>query len=1137
MTNLRILGTFLCSSLLAVGSFAHSPGHDEVAVQFHANKGQWPKQVLYRATTPGGVLFVEPNALTHVLSTGGEHLAHGRKDAITEPLRTHAFKVHFEGGLAKSHQGSERQPHYVNYFLGSDQAKWAGNVPVFAGVDLMEVYPGIGMHVDGTHGLKYDWLIAPEADPTLISMRYEGVDELYLNGGLLFVNTTAGRVVEQRPVAWQVVHGQKRPVDCRFVLKGDLVSFDFPYGYNKRYPLVIDPVVTFSSYSGSFGNNFGFTATYDNAGHLYGGGIVFSEGYPVTTGVLGPIFNGGTIDIGISKFAPDGTTLVWSTYIGGSGNEVPHSMVVNTANELYILGTTGSNDFPVTTGCFDNSFGGGPNPPFAGAYGFSYNTGSDIVLVHLNAAADALIGSTYIGDWDNDGLNQTTPLLRNYGDPFRGEVALDLQERPIVATSTLSSNAPTTADAIQISNAGGQDGYIFRMSPDLSDLQWATYYGGSGVDAAFGIQVSSTGDIFVTGGSTSTNLPMASTGAVTTANGGADGFIIRFDGVTHALLGSTYVGTSAFDQTYFVQLDVSNDVYVVGQTQGNYPVTPGKYVNAGASQFIHKFSGDLGASIWSTRIAGNQNSNISPTAFLVSICGQIYFSGWGGSTNIVNSSTNGLPVTTDAFDATTDGSDFYVMVLEQEAVSLVYASFFGGTSAEHVDGGTSRFDKNGVVYQAVCAGCSGSFTTTPGAWSSVNGSSCNLGVFKIDFEQGVQVGISTNVSDLTICLDDAVTLDAVGSASTWTWDLGDGSGVENGVQVVHQYSAEGEYMVMLVGVDSLSCNLADTAFATITVVAPQDIEPVFEAVPVSDCQGFSIEFFNLSSGGDAYAWDFGDGGTSTQTNPVHAYSGPGTYDITLTVTDVLCQNSVTLTQTVSLEPPTVEVDLDPVAALCDGASVTLDAGSGYDTYSWSNSATSPSITVSTEGTYTVTVTEGICTGVATVEVVIQPLPPLAEDVIICPGQDSRLAPPFAVTSILWSTGDTAASIVANDAGDYWFVAVDAVGCIVRDTIAVTVITTAESGASVPNVFSPNNDGINDTFLVDGLFLQEFSMEVLNRWGQTIFESQAQNKGWNGGVDNTTDKLPDGTYYYVVSFKDRCSTEALTTRTGHVTLLR
>ena len=1137
MTTLRILGTFLCSSLLAVGSFAHSHGHDEVAVQFHANKGQWPKQVLYRAVTPGGAVFVEPTALTYVVASGGEHLAHGRTGYTPDPLRMHAYKVHFEGGVAASHQGTHRMGHYVNYFIGDDPSAWAGGVPVFAGVDLREVYPGIGMRIDGHVGLKYDWLVEPGANAAQIVMRYEGADQVAVNAGMLFISTSAGQVVEQRPVAWQTVHGTRRPVECRYALKNDRVSFDFPYGYDRRYPLVIDPVVTFSSFIGSSANNFGFTATYDDEGHLYGGGIVFAAGYPVTTGVLDPAFNGGTIDMGISKFTPAGNALVWSTYIGGSANEVPHSMVANSNNELFILGTTGSSNFPTTPGTFDNSFAGGSNPPFAGSYGFTYDTGTDIVVLHLSAAADALIGSTYVGGSGNDGLNQTIPVLRNYGDPFRGEIALDLQERPIVATSTMSTNAPTTAGATQSSIGGGQDGYIFRLNTDLSALDWATYYGGSGTDAAFGVQVSSIGDIYVTGGTTSINLQMVGNGFSNFANGNTDGYILRFDGNSTLLLGSTYVGTFDFDQTYFVQLDPSDDVYVVGQSQGNYPVTPGKYVEPNASQFVHKFSTDLSTSIWSTRIAGTQNSNISPTAFLVSNCGQIYFSGWGGSTNIVTSSTNGLPVTPDAFQATTDGSDFYLMVLNQEAVSLAYATFFGGTSAEHVDGGTSRFDKNGVVYQAVCAGCSGSFTTTPGAWSSVNGSSCNLGVFKIDFEQGVQVGISANVSDLTICLDDAVTLDAIGSANTWTWDLGDGSPIVQGNQVIHQYAAGGEYTVMLVGVDSLSCNLADTAYATIIVVPPQILEPAFEALPLSDCQGYSIEFFNTGSGGDSYLWNFGDGVTSTQTNPVHAYAAPGTYTITLSVIDTLCQNSADTVQVIVLVPPTLVVELDPLAALCEGASVTLDAGPGPETYSWSTGAITQTIVVSTVGTYSVTVTEGVCSGSASIQVVAQPVPPRAEDVVTCPGQDALLSPPFAVNSIVWSTGDTSTTIFADQAGEFWFVAVDAVGCTVRDTIAVTLITVEQSAAVIPNVFSPNSDGKNDTFQVDGLFLEEFNMEVLNRWGQTIYETNRTDRGWNGGQNNTSDKAPDGTYFYVINFKDRCSNEPNSTRTGHVTLVR
>src|SRR5690606_33616513 len=230
----------------------------------------------------------------------------------------------------------------------------------------------------------------------------------------------------------------------------------------------------------------------------------------------------------------------------------------------------------------------------------------------------------------------------------------------------------------------------------------------------------------------------------------------------------------------------------------------------------------------------------------------------------------------------------------------------------------------------------------------------------------------------------------------------------------------------------------------------------------SDCQGYSIEFFNNSTGGDSYLWDFGDGGTSTQTNPVHAYAAPGTYTIGLSVIDAVCQNSEGTAQVVVLDPPVLELELGPLAALCEGATVTiLDAGAGFDTYTWSTGASTSTITASSVGTYSVTVTEGVCTGSASVQVIAQPVPPRAEDVITCPGQDALLTPPFPVNSILWSTGDTAATLLAGQAGDHWFVAVDTLGCTVRDTITVTLVNVAPSAATIPNVFSPNGDGKND----------------------------------------------------------------------------
>ncbi len=1139
-----------CLLLLCIGhiafAFAHShDDHGKAALQFHANKGQWPGKVLYRALTPGGAVFVENAAFTYTLRSGGEWAAHGSKDASIEPLRMHAFKVHFEGGSAKAHQGDHAFPHYVNYFLGNDESKWASGVPVFAEVKLNEVYPGIDLRVDGHNGMKYEWLVEAGADPRSIIMRYEGADRLHLEGGLLFIKTSAGDLVEQRPVAWQIIGEQKVPVECEFELKDDRVRFVLP-DHDPAYPLVIDPVVVFSSYSGSTADNFGFTATYDQAGNLYGAGLVLGAGYPVTTGAIQPNFGGGFgCDMGISKFSSDGSTLIWSTYLGGSESEVPHSMVVNSAEELYVLGSSNSVDFPVTSGAFSTTFGGGITPNFSGtSYGFTYTGGSDIVVAHFNSTATALIGSTYVGGSGNDGLNQDLPTNWNYGDPFRGEIILDQQEDPLIATTTISTDLFTSPDAPQPTNGGMLDAYIFRMDQTLSTIPWATYYGGSGTDAGYGVQTSSTGQIYMTGGTSSTDLPMAGTPATGSFSGNVDGFIARFAADGSALLSTTYLGTSSYDQSYFVQLNTADEVFVVGQTNGAYPVTPGKYTNAGATQFIHKFSNDLSTSLWSTRIGGSGSENLSPSAFLVSNCGQIYFSGWGGTTQSagsggVISSTFGLPVTPDAYQSTTNGSDFYLMMLQPEAVDIGYATFFGGTAAEHVDGGTSRFDKNGIVYQAVCAGCQLlTYPTTPGVWSNTNNSfNCNLGVFKIDFEQAVQVAIQASATDLSVCLGEPIVFNAVGSANTWIWYLGNGEAPVEGQQVTHTYDSAGTYEIMLVGIDTASCNFADTAMVTMLVSPPVDIEPSFDIAPAATCQGFTVELTNTSNVGIIVTWEFGDGATGSGNSVTHFYQLPGEYEVTLNVIDPICGDTAMLMIPMVLDPPQIDLDMPSPVALCDGDAVTLSAGSGFTTYIWSTGQFTSSITVNQPGTYSVSVNDGLCTGSDTVQVVTQPMHAPAGDIAICPGMATEISPTFTTSQILWNTGDTTFAIAPIESGEYWFLAIDEYGCERRDTIMVTVATNGEGLAYIPNVFSPNGDLQNDHFQVSGLSLDQFSMEVYNRWGQLMYQTTNPANGWNGGVDNSGDKVPDGTYFYIITYKDLCSTEPVSTHHGHVTLVR
>lgn len=977
---------------------------DPPIATFTENRGQWPEQVAYRTRVPNGSLFVERAAFTYMLHDGGP-LAHhhGTMEAGQHmPERLHAFRMAFEGARQALPEGWLKQGHYENFFLGNDPAKWGGGCAVFGLVHLNGLYPGIDLEVDGRRGLKYSFHVAAGSDPSAIIMRYTGQDRLSLRENQLVIGTSAGTVTESGLMAYQPTATGRKEVPCVFHLEGGRVTFKFPLGYDKELPLVIDPTLSFASYSGSAADNFGFTATHDNSGHLYGGSISYGTGYPVTTGVLDPTFNGGNMDITLTKFAPDGSALIWSTYLGGSGNETPHSLVVNSNDELYLLGSTGSLDFPTTTGAYGTLFNGGI--PIAGngwiglggGYGFGHANGTDIVVVHLASDATALLGSTYVGGSGNDGLNSMVPLMHNYGDHFRGEVALDQQEWPIICTSTQSMDMPVSPNAPQTMFGGLQDAYVFRMNPVLSTLQ-ASYFGGSGVDSGYGVQFDSNGHIFTTGGTTSPDLPMAGSPWMGSHQGDADGYVARWSNNLGQLLSATYLGTAQYDQSYFVQVGPTDDVYVVGQTHGNYPISPNVYANPGSSQFIHKFSNDLSASLWSTRIGSGSAQDISPSAFMVSDCGQIYFSGWGGYINDYGqangSSVNGMPLTQDSFQSTTDGNDFYLMVLEQDAAALNYATYFGGSlSAEHVDGGTSRFDKHGTIYQAVCAGCPGhdDFPTTPGAWSNTNGSlNCNLGVFKFDLIQPA-AHIEVDGPDHA-CLPDATVsfINLSVGGSSFDWDFGDGTGT-NAFEPDHAFTDAGIYTVRLVLSSDDPCLNNDTAYVQIEIIGLPDaaIDPV---QPI--CAGGAVALH--AHGGGSYQWLPAPGLAALDTADVVAYP-PGNITYTVVVSNICGTDTASVDITV-LAPEGVEAGDDQV--VCSGQGVVLDA-TGGGTYQWApttglddpTSAT-PWATPLDTTTYHVTITtpEGCVVEDSVMVIVHHGLPvPLANDTVICPGDQVQL---------------------------------------------------------------------------------------------------------------------------------------------------
>ena len=616
---------------------------DSGTLEFVENKGQWDTRARYAAALPGGRLFLERDAFTYNF-VAGLPAHHGRPTSDPtgqKPFRAQGVRVQFEGASptaalhAESPTGSVR-----SYLRGADPAHWGHQAGGFRAVRYADLWAGIGARVyeNAARQLEYDFELAPQADPAQLRLRYEGADRVRLAAdGSLRVETSAGSFREAAPVAFQTdAAGRRQPVACAYELRGNELHFRLgPYDHNRL--LTVDPTVEFSTYTGSTADNWGFTATYDPQGNLYSGGIVFDVGYPASPGAYNPTFS-GTLDMALIKYNPKASgpaARVWATYLGGTAAEFPHSLVVNERGELVILGTTSSLDFPTTEGAYNRTFSGGTYlDPFRDGAPYDLVRGADLVLSRLSADGSMLLASTYLGGARNDGvLDPRSPaprLVHNYGDYFRGDVLLDASGNVYVASSTASPDFPTPNGFATTYRGGSSDAVACQLSPDLRTLRWSNLLGGAAADAAYSLQLDKTGNLYVAGGTASPDFPTTPGALQPEIGGDVDAFVARISPGGNVLQRATYLGTRAYDQAYFLQLDVAGEVYLLGQTLGSVAISEGHYGVAGSGQYIQKLSADLNALRFSTVFGSGQGRiDLSPTAFLVDECDRVYVSGWG----------------------------------------------------------------------------------------------------------------------------------------------------------------------------------------------------------------------------------------------------------------------------------------------------------------------------------------------------------------------------------------------------------------------------------------------------------------------------------------------------------------------------
>lgn len=1097
-------------------------------LSFIKNVNQWESPINYKADIPGGALFLTPTKMVYSFYKSADlerihELKHKNKNVNQELVSFHAYDVNFVGANSNpTISALKQQTTYHNYFLGNDNQKWASHVPLFGNIQYTNIYNGINLSVySKEQSIKYDFIVSPNANPYDIRLNFNGVKPQLKPNGDLFIKTSVNEITELAPYAYQTIQGKEVGVPCKFQLKNNELTYEFPNGYDKNYTLTIDPILVFSTYSGSTATTYGFSATYDALGSLYAGGECFSVGWPSTVGAFQLSYGGG-VDAGLNKYTPNGSTLIYSTYYGGSASDLPNNLVVNSNNELIVCGSTSSSNLPVTAGCYDNTLGGS----------------SDIYVAHFNNTGTALIGATYVGGSGIDGQNSFA-LSPNYGDANRGEVYVDANQDILCAVSTQSNNFPTTAGCFQNTFGGAQDGCIFKLNPTCTNLIYSTYLGGADNDACFAISVNSTNKIVVTGGTMSTNFPTTAGSLHPTNQGGTDGFAAILNNTMSTLDFSTYLGTAAFDHGFKLQLDGNDNVYICGQSDGAYPITPGMYTNANGGIFIDILNPTLSASLGST-IIGQAAGNLVPTAFLYDNCGNIYFSGFQAQP--------GLPLTANAHQTTPGG--FWLCVLANTMTQLMYATYMGA-SGDHVDGGTSRFDPAGIIYQSVCTASANQYNSA-GSWSPTNqAASWDVASFKFDFEAtGVNANCILTPNTDSACTPASITfINNTTNATNYIWDFGDGSPTSTAVNPTHIYTSPGTFTVQLIAYNPNACVTSDTSYVDVHIF--QIATPIILANDTTFCDPNALLILDASilnaNNNMNISWQPSNGIISGG-NTLNPLINPAvSMSYTIIVTDSvspICKEVAQATINVTFGD-TTKFKVHPIdTTVCEGERVYIVAEGG-NKYTWSPNANIVDIHAPTAEifvynpiTYSVLIEDAFgckATRYTNLNVFPKTQVDAGQDEIIRYNETIQLNA-SGVNTYNWQNDPTLSALnIANPTGQptaqtiYYVTGVDINGCLSKDSVTIYV-----TNGIIPNAFTPNGDGINDEFKFKKAnpLLAFKSLRIYNRWGQEVFYSTFDDIGWNGEYKGT--KCEVGSYYYLVEYAigQRSFTEK-----GDISLLR
>ena len=739
-----ILAGLACAGWLStvVAQTAMFPA--SLPLYFEANRGQVDSAAQFIARGSDSQFLILPGAAQLTLF----------RTTAPGTFSAQMVRMQFVGANAGAQiSGADELSGKINYLIGSESARWQTGVATFAKVQVGEVYPGVNLTYYGNHRqLEYDFTVAPGADPGVIAIRFDGADKIFINpAGELVLNLGDREIRQPKPVIYQTAGGSRKEISGGYkILDAHTVAFAVS-DYDHRLLLVIDPVLSYSTYFGGNADDIAWTVAVDTNGFVYVAGQTlspqFAANVPLSTrGAFQTNYQGGSQagDVFVAKFSNNGSNLVYFTYLGGSADDAAYGLAVDGAGDVYVAGATTSPDFPTKNAIYTNISGAAI--PHVGYL-------ADTFVAELVPGGSNLVYSTYLGGGSADAA---------YG------IAVDFSGNAYVTGFTYSTNFPVT-NAIQnhlacrpstIYVGYGVNAFVTKIGAGGSPMVYSTYFGGTNYDVGKSIAVDGAGDAYVAGFTDSTNFP-TTTNALQIVLGGStnlivvnNAFVAKFGPSGTNLIYSTFLGGTNSDQAFGIAVDAAGNAYVTGGTTSpNFPNTatnvPGLFNELTNNQsgylittntFLTKL-GPMGTNLVYSAVFGGFGED---TGYGVAVdsAGEAFVAGTTSSTNFPTLNTSGLLAATNA-----GNNDVFVTAFNTNGTTLLYSVYLGGANNDFGYG--LALDPAGDAY-VVGQTLSSNFPTNNALHAAINGPSDAFLAKILLLEASPAVTITLNKTNVTL---------------------------------------------------------------------------------------------------------------------------------------------------------------------------------------------------------------------------------------------------------------------------------------------------------------------------------------------------------------------------------------------------